>query len=188
MVSAAAVSCTPPLCSPLGLDPGFKIDVCIHEPLWVVPVTRGDVAVEIVTLCSQLELLCEKEMNEGVSREFSSQDRYRKSLSPTFESQAMVLIGKMREALNRLPQPPAFIQDYLQSTSLAGMFPRAAAYIANPQTLYNLGQQGSMDEYFQHMASLHLVSSMCRQLNSVVHNLTNYEHIAHRVAVPKPFC
>eukprot|EP00058_Branchiostoma_floridae_P001435 XP_002586923.1 hypothetical protein BRAFLDRAFT_130452 [Branchiostoma floridae] len=161
----------------------LRIDVCIHEPLWVVPVTRGDVAVEIVTLCSQLELLCEKEMNEGVSREFLSQDRYRKSLSPTFESQAMVLIGKMREALNRLPQPPAFIQDYLQSTSLAGMFPRAAAYIANPQTLYNLGQQGSMDEYFQHMASLHLVSSMCRQLNSDVNNLTNHKYIAHQVAL-----
>ncbi|XP_066266794.1 uncharacterized protein [Branchiostoma lanceolatum] len=183
MVSAAAVSCTPPLCSPLGLDPCFKIDVCIQEPLWVVPVTRGDVAVEIVTLCSQLELLCEKEMNEGVSREFLSQDRCRKSLSPTFESHAMVLIGKMREALNRLPQPPAFIQDYLQSTGLAGMFPRAAAYIANPQTLYDLGQQGSMDEHFQHMASLHLVSSMCRQLNSDVNNLANHKYIAHQVAL-----
>ncbi|CAH1244726.1 Hypp7369 [Branchiostoma lanceolatum] len=122
-------------------------------------------------------------MNEGVSREFLSQDRCRKSLSPTFESHAMVLIGKMREALNRLPQPPAFIQDYLQSTGLAGMFPRAAAYIANPQTLYDLGQQGSMDEHFQHMASLHLVSSMCRQLNSDVNNLANHKYIAHQVAL-----
>ena len=37
------------------------MEVRLHEPLWKVQFSPDDVAIEILTLCSQLEPLCKKE-------------------------------------------------------------------------------------------------------------------------------
>lgn len=37
------------------------VEVRLHEPLWKVQFSPDDVAIEILTLCSQLEPLCKKE-------------------------------------------------------------------------------------------------------------------------------
>ena len=76
-----------PLCAPLAYDPSFKglciifslvfqirnqclvspvclrslVEVRLHEPLWKVQFSPDDVAIEVLTLCSQLEPLCKKE-------------------------------------------------------------------------------------------------------------------------------
>ena len=77
------------LCAPLAYDPSFKglcilacfpkskppspeckvclfflctlVEVRLHEPLWKVQFSPDDVAIEVLTLCSQLEPLCKKE-------------------------------------------------------------------------------------------------------------------------------
>ena len=38
-----------------------SVEVRLHEPLWKVQFSPDDVAIEILTLCSQLEPLCKKE-------------------------------------------------------------------------------------------------------------------------------
>ena len=77
-----------PLCAPLAYDPSFKglciifllvlqirnssvlfhlfslrslVEVRLHEPLWKVQFSPDDLAIEVLTLCSQLEPLCRKE-------------------------------------------------------------------------------------------------------------------------------
>ena len=37
------------------------VEVRLHEPLWKVQFSPDDVAIEVLTLCSQLEPLCKKE-------------------------------------------------------------------------------------------------------------------------------
>lgn len=37
------------------------VEVRLHEPLWKVQFSPEDVALELLTLCSQLEVLCKKE-------------------------------------------------------------------------------------------------------------------------------
>ena len=46
------------------------VEVRLHEPLWKVQFSPDDVAIEVLTLCSQLEPLCKKEY--AVSNVFSS--------------------------------------------------------------------------------------------------------------------
>lgn len=38
-----------------------SVEVRLHEPLWKVQFSPDDVALELLTLCSQLEVLCKKE-------------------------------------------------------------------------------------------------------------------------------
>ena len=37
------------------------VEVRLHEPLWKVQFSPDDIAIEVLTLCSQLEPLCKKE-------------------------------------------------------------------------------------------------------------------------------
>lgn len=37
------------------------VEVRLHEPLWKVQFSPEDVALELLTLCSQLEVLCKKD-------------------------------------------------------------------------------------------------------------------------------
>ena len=40
---------------------GILVEVRLHEPLWKVQFSSDDVAIEVLTLCSQLEPLCKRE-------------------------------------------------------------------------------------------------------------------------------
>ena len=56
------------VCPDLSKYPGsvlfLPVDVRLHEPLLARGITLGDVRVEMMSLCSQLELLCRKELYE----------------------------------------------------------------------------------------------------------------------------
>ena len=43
------------------------VEVRLHEPLWKVQFSPEDVAIEVLTLCSQLEPLCKKEYAVRIS-------------------------------------------------------------------------------------------------------------------------
>ncbi|RMX49997.1 hypothetical protein pdam_00016665, partial [Pocillopora damicornis] len=55
-----------PLCAPLAYHPSFKVVVRLYEPLWKVRFSPDDVAIEVLTLCSQGRTLEQKEYAEGV--------------------------------------------------------------------------------------------------------------------------
>ncbi|CAH3158932.1 unnamed protein product, partial [Pocillopora meandrina] len=46
-----------PLCAPLAYNPSFKVEVRLYESLWEVQFSPDHVAIEVLTLCSQLEPL-----------------------------------------------------------------------------------------------------------------------------------
>jgi hypothetical protein len=47
-----------------------SVEVRLHEPLWKVQFSPDDVALELLTMCSQLEVLCKKEYTVNVLKLF----------------------------------------------------------------------------------------------------------------------
>ncbi|KAJ8309687.1 hypothetical protein KUTeg_011552 [Tegillarca granosa] len=70
-----AAACTQPLVVPMHYDPSFKdwsfntfshflflVDVRLHEPLLPREVTPADIEIDMMSFCSQLDILCKKEI------------------------------------------------------------------------------------------------------------------------------
>lgn len=179
-MSGERVSFPGPLCALLTYDPSFKVEVRLHEPLWKVQFSPDDVAIEILTLCSQLEPLCKKEYATSLGR---VDDAHKVEYQNKFEPKAQVLLEKMKEMLHFLPDPRPTLKEYLKQTGLSLLFPRVTSYLTNPERSAFQGQKSSMDGYFQHLAMLNQLITLSHQLNSDAHNLTNHKYMAHQTAL-----
>ncbi|XP_068686165.1 uncharacterized protein [Montipora foliosa] len=179
-MSGERVSFPGPLCALLTYDPSFKVEVRLHEPLWKVQFSPDDVAIEILTLCSQLEPLCKKEYATSLGR---VDDAHKVEYQNKFEPKAQVLLEKMKEMLHFLPDPRPTLKEYLKQTGLSLLFPRVTSYLTNPERPAFQGQKSSMDGYFQHLAMLNQLITLSHQLNSDAHNLTNHKYMAHQTAL-----
>ncbi|XP_070537751.1 uncharacterized protein [Ptychodera flava] len=178
----AAVTATSPRVVPLSYDPSFKVDVRLHEPLWFGGLTRTDVAIDIMVLCTQLEPLCRKELNESTKPTESG--RRRRKYSNTFDAQAMVFVTKMRECIQNLPDPAPSLEDFLEETGLATLFPKVAMYISSPHNFQlQTPSKTPMDDYFNHVAALNQVIGLCNLLSADVNNLHNHKYVAHQIAL-----
>ncbi|EDO39997.1 predicted protein [Nematostella vectensis] len=173
-------SISKPLCYPLAYDPSFKVEVRLHEPLWKVQFSPDDVALELLTLCSQLEALCRREYSTSTGKVDSA---HKVEYQSKFEPKAKVLIEKMREMLHFLPVPRPNIREYIRQTGLSMLFPKVTSYLNNPERPAFLNQKSAMDGYFHQFAMLNQMVTLCHQLNSDAFNLTNHKYIAHQVAL-----
>ncbi|KAJ7378184.1 hypothetical protein OS493_024131 [Desmophyllum pertusum] len=109
------------LCAPLAYDPSFK-GLCIlacfpkskppsPECKWKfgsmnhfgrLQFSPDDVAIEVLTLCSQLEPLCKKEYATTLGKIDAA---HKVEYQNKFEPKAQVLFEKMREMIHFLPDP-----------------------------------------------------------------------------------
>jgi len=169
-----------PLCAPLAYDPSFKVEVRLHEPLWKVQFSPDDVAIEVLTLCSQLEPLCKKEYSTTLGKIDAA---HKVEYQNKFEPKAQVLFEKMREMLHFLPDPRPTLNEYLRQTGLSLLFPRVASYLSNPERPAFQSHKSSMDGYFQHLGMLNQLLTLSHQLNSDAFNLTNHKYLAHQTAL-----
>lgn len=169
-----------PLCVPLAYDPSFKVEVRLHEPLWKVQFSPDDVAIEVLTLCSQLEPLCKKEYATTMGKIDAS---HKVEYQNKFEPKAQVLFEKMREIIQFLPDPRPSLKDYLRQTGLSLLFPKVTSYLKNPERPAFQTQKSSMDGYFPHLGMLNQLITLSHQLNSDAFNLTNHKYMAHQTAL-----
>ncbi|XP_006819507.1 uncharacterized protein LOC102805477 [Saccoglossus kowalevskii] len=167
---------------PLNYDPAFKVDVRLHDPLWEGAVTKSRVAIDVMVLCTRLEPLCQKELQE--SSKASESVRRKRKYSNTFDAQAMVIMNKMMECVQNLPNPAPSLQDFLEETALCVLFPRVASYVMSPHNfIFQSQQKTPMDDYFNHVATLNQSVALCNLLNTDVYNLHNHKYIAHQIAL-----
>ncbi|KXJ11093.1 uncharacterized protein LOC110244242 [Exaiptasia diaphana] len=169
-----------PLNQPLAYDPSFKVEVRLHEPLWKVQFSPDDVALELLTLCSQLEVLCKKEYTTSTGE---LERAHKVEYQSHFEPKAQFLIEKMRRMLLFLPEPQPSLKEYMRQTGLSVLFPKVASYLANPERPQFYLQKSAMDGYFQQFAMLNQMVTLSQQLNSDIFNLGNHKYIAHQTAL-----
>lgn len=167
-----------PLGSPMPYDPSFKVEACLDEPLWWSRFDTSTAAFRVMTICSQLEMLCHKEVMENPEKHAEQGN-----LSSSFEAKGYLLLEKLKNQALYLPDPNISITDYLQQTGLANLYPRATNYVLNPkQPTLSVGPT-EMDGYFQLMGKLKNLISLSSQIHTDVANRANLKYIPHQLAL-----
>lgn len=161
-------------------DSCFKVDIRLYEPLWKYHFSTEEIALEVLSLLSQLEPLCKEEYTKhtgGILPE------HRMEYLNSFVPSANIAVGKMREYLSLMPNSMLTLQDYLKQNGLGTLFPRSYSYICNQTTPVFKSQKSLMDGYFSHLAMINQLMSLGNQLNSDVNNHENHKYVAHQVAL-----
>ncbi|CAG2218281.1 uncharacterized protein [Mytilus edulis] len=173
-----AVVCTPPLSLPLHYDASFKVDVRLHEPLLTRDITPIDTEIEMMSLCSQLDILCHKELKEQ-PKEKIEQGRF----SNSFTNRAAVVQDRMNQVLHKNVQNRMFVNEYLAAKGLDRLFPRASAFISSPVNLVYLNDKTSLDAYYADISSLNQLKYLAHQINSDLSNLSEHKYVAHQISI-----
>lgn len=77
----------------------------------------------------------------------------------------------------------SLFQQYIISKKLDTVFPRAAAFLANPQGFSLADNKTGLDVYYHDLSTLSTLSSLSRQINSDLQNLADHKYIAHQTAI-----
>ncbi|XP_028400152.1 uncharacterized protein LOC114523436 [Dendronephthya gigantea] len=169
-----------PLRTPLAYDPRFKVDIQLDEPLWKVLLSPSDVAIEVLTLCSQLEPLCKRKYTTKSGKITNS---HKNEFQNSFEPKARVVLRKMEEYLQFLPSPQPTLEEYLQYSGLAELFPRVMSYIDSPERPIFFAQEYLLEEHFSTFGLLNQLVTLSHQLNYDAFNRSNHKYMAHQLAL-----
>ncbi|XP_048744510.1 uncharacterized protein LOC125657784 [Ostrea edulis] len=173
-----SVASTEPLVIPLLYDPSFKVDVRLHEPLLGSTTQTLDIDVELMSLCSQLDIICQKELSQHKLEKIEHG-----RVSSDFTNKASMVCDRMQQLMLRSSQPNTSLQQYIVMRKFDLLFPRAAAYLENPGH-FNLNQRTEgLDNYYADLSSLQNLSALSRQINSDLCNLSDHKYIAHQMAI-----
>lgn len=173
-----AVVCTAPIAVPMHYDASFKVDVRLHEPILSKDVTPIDMEIEMMSLCSQLDILCRKELMEQPAEKIE-QGRF----SNSFTNKAAVVRDRMNQVLHKNTQNRLLLHEYLSVKGLDRLFPRASAFISSPVSLTSLHEKTSLDEYFTDLSNLNQLKCLAHQINSDLNNLSDHKYIAHQISI-----
>ncbi|KAL4220411.1 hypothetical protein ACF0H5_020814 [Mactra antiquata] len=171
---AAAV--TAPIVSPTHYDPAFKVDIQLHQPLLSRATTPGDVKMDVMALCFQLETLCTKELVENSCIRNGH-------VSNSFIDRATVVYDKIQHVLGKIPTQQQDCLSYLKVHNLDSMYPRTVTYLANPQNFSLDLNKSTLDNYFSGVSTLSQLSTLARQLHNDCSNPSSHKYIAHQLAL-----
>ncbi|XP_072541297.1 uncharacterized protein [Salminus brasiliensis] len=173
----AAVSSTEPLCHPCGYSTIFKVELFVKKPLMPTHLSAEQVALEMLCLCSQLDLLIRAQVHQGQLQEDTSPEE-----SESFRKQGAEIIDQMNQCLEHLPKPAPLLEDYLDIAGLSVMFPRVEVYIIHSSPVDML-ERPPLDGYFPHLGKLNQLVVLSQQLEDDVKHLGSHKYIAHQLAV-----
>ncbi|XP_061081617.1 uncharacterized protein si:ch211-218d20.15 isoform X1 [Conger conger] len=186
----AAVSVTEPLCQPCTYVAKFKVEVYVKKPLMPVHLSSKQVGMEMLCLCSQLDLLIRAQVHQF-------QEQLKQDTSPeesdSFQRLGAEIIDRMYLCLDHLPKPlpqlegnmsgVAFsAQDYLDAVGLSAMFPRVEVFLIQGSPVDML-ETPAMDDYFPHIGKLNQLLVLSQQLEDDVRHLGSHKYIAYQLAV-----
>lgn len=126
LVTMAAVGRTEPLREPRCSLRRFRVDINVKKPLQPTHLSSEQVAVEIWSLCFQLDLLIRAEVHQ-------LQEQLREDKSPveseSFHTRGIDYVERIKHYLEHLPDPVPQLEDYLDSQGLSTLFPRVEIYV-----------------------------------------------------------
>ncbi|XP_076857700.1 uncharacterized protein LOC143511885 isoform X2 [Brachyhypopomus gauderio] len=170
----AAVSLTEPLCQPCGYSASFKVDVYVKKPLVPIHLSPEQVALEMLCLCGQLDLLIRAQVYQG-------QDRSPEE-SEYFQKQGADIIDQMNKYLEHLPEPAPILEDYLDIAGLSALFPRVEVYIIHSSPVDML-ETPAMDGYFPHLGRLNQLLVLSQQMEDDGRDVAKHKYLPHQLAV-----
>ncbi|XP_060682831.1 uncharacterized protein si:ch211-218d20.15 [Hemiscyllium ocellatum] len=133
----AAVGRTEPLRKPCTYQRRFRVDVNIKKPLQPIQLSSEQVAVEIWSLCFQLDLLIRAEVHH-------LQEQLREDKSPveseSFHTRGVRYVERIKQYLEHLPDPVPQLEDYLDSQGLSTLFPRVEIFVIHGRPVDMLEQ------------------------------------------------
>ncbi|XP_064639176.1 uncharacterized protein LOC135494818 [Lineus longissimus] len=166
------------LCIPMQYNPKFKVYTRLDEPIWGKSLTSIDEAMEVLSLCSQLDFLCKKELSEHPTGRIDHG-----KVGHSFEMKAIVLLDQLQKHVEQIHGGHVSTEDYLEYTGFAKLFPRAAAYVSHPKDLSISNKSTHMDNYYSHMACLHQVVSIANQIIRDLFSSSQHKYMAHQLAL-----
>ncbi|XP_041127504.1 uncharacterized protein LOC121327500 [Polyodon spathula] len=179
VLSMAAVSNTEPLCQPCFYHAKFKVEVNIKKPLQPIHLSSEQVALEVLSLCCQLDLLIRAQVHQF-------QEQLRHDISPieseAFHRQGTDIVERMNQCLEHLPEPLPQLEDYLDVVGLSTMFPRVEIFIIHGRPVDML-ERTSVDDYFPHIGKLNQLFVLSQQLEDDVQHLGSHKYIPHQLSV-----
>ncbi|XP_016350907.1 uncharacterized protein LOC107695487 isoform X2 [Sinocyclocheilus anshuiensis] len=174
----AAVSLTDPLCKPCSYSPHFKVEVCARKPLMPIHLSSEQVALEMLCLCSQLDLLIRAQVHQF-------QEQLKQDTSPEefecFQKQEAEIIYQMNQCLEHLNEPVLQLEEYLEVVGLSTLFPRVEVYMIHGSPIDMLERPPS-DAYFPHIGRLNQLLVLSQQLDEDVKHLGSHKYIAHQLS------
>ncbi|XP_016429432.1 uncharacterized protein LOC107756736 isoform X2 [Sinocyclocheilus rhinocerous] len=174
----AAVSLTDPLCKPCYYSPHFKVEVCARKPLMPIHLSSEQVALEMLCLCSQLDLLIRAQVHQF-------QEQLKQDTSPEefecFQKQGAEIIYQMNQCLEHPNEPVLQLEEYLEVVGLSTLFPRVEVYMIHGSPIDMLERPPS-DAYFPHIGRLNQLLVLSQQLDEDVKHLGSHKYIAHQLS------
>ncbi|ELT97783.1 hypothetical protein CAPTEDRAFT_226708 [Capitella teleta] len=168
-------SVSAPIGCPMNYDPKYMVEVCLKHPLWST--AEESVGLEIISLLSQLDLWCYKELTLQPNGKISDG-----KASQSFQNQSLILLDQLRKSDEILRHRKGVdLLSYLKQTGLDELYPRASICCATEDISMEL-QITEMDEYFGEMSSVHQMVTLAQQINSDV-SLSSHKYLAHQLAV-----
>ncbi|XP_072120334.1 uncharacterized protein [Mobula birostris] len=175
----AAVGRTEPLREPCCYLRRFRVDINIKKPLQPTHLSSEQVAVEIWSLCFQLDLLIRAEVHQ-------LQEQLREDKSPveseSFHTRGIYYVERIKHFLEHLPDPVPQLEDYLDSQGLSTLFPRVEIYVIHGRPVDML-ERPTTDDYFSHIGKLNQLLVLSQQLEDDVQHLGSHKYIAHQLSV-----
>ncbi|XP_056321217.1 uncharacterized protein si:ch211-218d20.15 [Danio aesculapii] len=174
----AAVSLTDPLCKPYSYSAHFKVKVCLRKPLMPIHLSSEQVALEMLCLCGQLDLLIRAQVHQ-------IQEQFKQDTSPVesecFQSQGAEIIYQMNQCLEHLSDPELQLEEYLDTVGLSTMFPRVEVYMIHGSPIDMLERPPS-EGYFPHIGKLNQLLVFSQQLDEDMKHLGSHKYIAHQLS------
>ncbi|XP_056611168.1 uncharacterized protein si:ch211-218d20.15 isoform X1 [Triplophysa dalaica] len=171
----AAVSLTDPLCKPCSYNSYFKVEVYVRKPLMPIHLSSDQVGLEMLCLCSQLDLLIRAQVHQEQLKQDTSPEDF-----PCFQKEGAELIYQMNQCLEHLSEP-VLLEDYLDAVGLSTLFPRVEVYIIHGSSVDMLERPPS-DEYFPHIGKLNQLLVLSQQLDEDIKHLGSHKYVAHQLS------
>ncbi|XP_075056170.1 uncharacterized protein LOC142141516 isoform X2 [Mixophyes fleayi] len=175
----AAVSQSQPLRQPCLYHSPCKVIINVKKPLQPIEMNCKQVALEMFSLCSQLDVLIRGEvqhLQEQVA------DNLCLGESDIFQTLGSELVESMKECLFHLPEPTPCLEDYLDTSGLSVLFPRVEIYIIHERPV-DILERPPMDDYYAHIGKLNQLLVLSQQLEDDVQHLGSHKYVAHQLSV-----
>ncbi|XP_073526528.1 uncharacterized protein [Phyllobates terribilis] len=175
----AAVSQSQPLRQPCLYHSSSKVIVNVKKPLQPVQMSCKQVALEMFSLCSQLDILIRGEVQQLQEQ---VADGMILGESDIFHILGSELVERMKECLSLLPEPAPGLEDYLDTSGLSVLFPRVEIYIIHERPV-DILERPPMDDYYAHIGKLNQLLVLSQQLEDDVKHLGSHKYVAHQLSV-----
>ncbi|XP_063809156.1 uncharacterized protein LOC135019241 isoform X2 [Pseudophryne corroboree] len=157
----------------------YKVIINLKKPLQPIQMDYKQVASEMFSLCSQLDVLIRGEvqhLQEHVA------DNTCLGESDIFQALGSQLVDRMKDCLIHLPEPTPCLEDYLDTSGLSVLFPRVEIYIIHERPV-DILERPPMDDYYTHIGKLNQLLVLSQQLEDDVKHLGSHKYVAHQLSV-----